>query len=56
MITMMTNIAQIGTGEYKNPFKCPETTIVTLVWLLSYPKNKRETDMEKHTNMLTMLV
>ena len=34
MITMRTYIAQIGIGEYKNPFKCPDTTLVTLFWLL----------------------
>ena len=26
MITMLTYIAQIYMGEYKNPLKCPETT------------------------------
>ena len=30
IITMLTYIAQIDIGEYKNPFKCPETTLVTL--------------------------
>ena len=29
MITMLTYIAQIDIGEYKNPFKCPEITMVT---------------------------
>ena len=37
MITMLTYIAQIDIGEYKNPFKCPETTLVTLFWLLFVP-------------------
>ena len=37
MITMSTYIAQIDIGEYKNHFKCPETTLVTLFWLLFVP-------------------
>ena len=37
MITMLTYIAQIDIGEYKNPFKCPETTLVTLFLLLFVP-------------------
>ena len=37
MITMLTYIAQIDIGEYKNHFKCPETTLVTLFWLLFVP-------------------
>ena len=42
MITMLTYIAQIDIGEYKNPFICPETTLVTLFWLILYPRNKHE--------------
>ena len=37
MITMLTYIAQIDIGEYKNPFKCPEITMVNLFWLLYVP-------------------
>ena len=44
MITMLTYIAQIDIGEYKNPFKCPETTLVTLpcFGFFLYPRNKRK--------------
>ena len=42
MLTMLTYIAHIDIGEYKNPFKCFETILVTLFWLLFVPKNKRE--------------
>ena len=37
IITMLTYIAQIDIGEYKNPFKCPEITLVNLFWLLYVP-------------------
>ena len=42
MLTMLTYIAHINIGKYKNPFKCFETILVTLFWLLFVPKNKRE--------------
>ena len=36
MITMLTYIAQIDKGDYKNTFKCPEKTLFALFRFFVY--------------------